>query len=213
LTKFYHSLTFNFSVEARDWILDRYAGRFEGNIGHNTDLTQYTPQAQKEWQNSIVFHELNDYLSQYGVDTNYNGINVFLCTLGNPDPHIDTKSDINGRVYRIKTRFNTMILGNPSDPIAWWGSFTYDDPRIEETKFIGPDGREYINKSVPGGDTQGRYEFLGAPDHVARDIYTPSAFVRTDCAHTVHFNPGPRLIVTVALNKTIEELLDCAGVS
>jgi hypothetical protein len=211
--KFYHSLKFNFSMEARNWVLDRYAGRLEGNIGHDTDLTQYTPSAQAEWQNSIVARELNDYLSQYGVDTSYNGINVFLCTLGNPDPHIDTKSDYEGNVYRIRTRFNVMLLGNPHDPLAWWDNFEYDDPRIEETKFIGPDGREYINKSVPGRDTQGRYAFLGAPTCTARDIYTPSAFVRTDCAHTVHFIPGPRLIVTVALDKTIEELLDCARIS
>jgi hypothetical protein len=211
--KYYHSTTFNFSMEARNWVLDRYAGRLDGLIGHDTDLTQYTPQAQTEWANSIVARELNQFLSQFGVDTGYNGINVFLCTLGNPDPHIDTKSDYEGRVYKIKTRFNTMVLGNPHDPLAWWGSFTYDDPRIEETKFLAPNGREYTNKSVPGDDTQGRYEFLGAPDHVARDIYTPSAFVRTDCAHTVHFTPGPRLIVTVALDKTIEELLDSAGIS
>jgi hypothetical protein len=211
--KYYHSTTFNFSMEARNWVLDRYAGRLDGLIGHDTDLTQYTPQAQAEWANSIVARELNQFLAQFGVDTGYNGINVFLCTLGNPDPHIDTKSDYEGHVYKIKTRFNTMVLGNPHDPLAWWGSFTYDDPRIEETKFLAPNGREYTNKSVPGDDTQGRYEFLGAPDYVARDIYTPSAFVRTDCAHTVHFTPGPRLIVTVALDKTIEELLDSAGIS
>jgi hypothetical protein len=211
--KYYHSTTFNFSMEARNWVLDRYTGRLDGLIGHDTDLTQYTPQAQAEWANSIVARELNQFLAQFGVDTGYNGINVFLCTLGNPDPHIDTKSDYEGHVYKIKTRFNTMVLGNPHDPLAWWGSFTYDDPRIEETKFLAPNGREYTNKSVPGDDTQGRYEFLGAPDYVARDIYTPSAFVRTDCAHTVHFTPGPRLIVTVALDKTIEELLDSAGIS
>ena len=201
-------------MEARNWVLDRYAGRLEGNIGHDTDLTQYTPSAQAEWSNSIVGKELNAFLSQYGCNTEFGGINVFMCTLGNPDPHIDTKSDIEtGIVYRIKSRLNVMVMGNPHDPLIWWSNFTYDDPRITETKFQAPDGREYTNKSVPGGDTQGRYAFLGAPDHVARNVYTPSAFVRTDCAHTVHFIPGPRLIVTVALDKTIEELLDCAGIN
>jgi hypothetical protein len=196
-------------MEARNWVLDRYAGRLEGNIGHDTDLTQYTPSAQAEWSNSIVGKELNAFLSQYGCNTEFGGINVFMCTLGNPDPHIDTKSDIEtGIVYRIKSRLNVMVMGNPHDPLIWWSNFTYDDPRITETKFQAPDGREYTNKSVPGGDTQGRYAFLGAPDHVARNVYTPSAFVRTDCAHTVHFIPGPRLIVTVALDKSIEDLLN-----
>ena len=209
MKNFYHSLTFNFTNDAREWILNRYRDRLTGNIGHNTDLSQYSPEAQAEWRNSLVGQELNAFLNQYGCDTEFGGINVFMCTLGNPDPHIDTKSDYEtGKVYRIRSRLNVMVMGNPHDPLAWWSSFEYDDPRIEETKFLAPNGREYINKSVPGGDTQGRYAFLGAPDHVARDIYTPSAFVRTDCAHTVHFTPGPRLIVTVALEKSIEDLLD-----
>ena len=131
-----------------------------------------------------------------------------MCTLGNPDPHIDTKTDpITGAVHRIRSRLNVMVMGNPYDPLIWWSSLEYDDPRIVETKFLAPNGREYTNKSVPGHDTQSRYEFLGAPELVARNVYTPSAFVKTDCAHTVHFTPGPRLIVTVALDKSIEELV------
>jgi hypothetical protein len=208
LKKFYHSLTFNFSNNAREWILNRYKDRLTGNIGHNTDLTQYTPEAQAEWRNSIVGQELNAFLNQYGCDTEFGGINVFMCTLGNPDPHIDTKADPKtGAVYRIRSRLNVMVMGNPYDPLIWWGSLEYDDPRIVETKFLAPNGREYTNKSVPGHDTQSRYEFLGAPELVARNVYTPSAFVKTDCAHTVHFTPGPRLIVTVALDKSIEELV------
>lgn len=208
MKKFYHSLTFNFSNNAREWILNRYKDRLTGNIGHNTDLTQYTPEAQAEWRNSIVGQELNAFLNQYGCDTEFGGINVFMCTLGNPDPHIDTKADPKtGAVYRIRSRLNVMVMGNPYDPLIWWGSLEYDDPRIVETKFLAPNGREYTNKSVPGHDTQSRYEFLGAPELVARNVYTPSAFVKADCAHTVHFTPGPRLIVTVALDKSIEELV------
>jgi hypothetical protein len=211
--KYYHSTDFNFSMEARQWVLDRYENKLIGNIGHDTDLTQYSPEAQAEWQNSIVGRELNSYLAQFGADTSYHGINVFRCTLGNPDPHIDTKSDLEGNVSRINCRFNVMILGNKGDPLIWWNHFQYDDERIVDSKFLAPNGREYTNKSVPGNSTQARYEFLGAPTHVQRDLYNPSAFVKTDCAHTVHFTPGPRLIVTVALNKSIEELLDCAGIS
>jgi hypothetical protein len=207
--KFYHSLKFNFSNDAREWILNRYKDRLTGNIGHNTDLSQYTPEAQAEWKSSIVGQELNAFLNQYGCNTDFGGINVFMCTLGNPDPHIDTKSDYHtGEVYRIRSRLNVMVMGNTYDPLIWWGNFQYDDPRIEETKFLAPNEREYTNKSVPGSTTYGRYEFLGKPDCVARDVYTPSAFVKTDCAHTVHFTPGPRLIVTVALDKSIEDLLN-----
>ena len=196
------------SNNARGWVLDRYKDRLVGNIGHNTDLTQYTPEAQDEWRKSLVGQELNAFLSQYGCNTEFGGINVFMCTLGNPDPHIDTLSDPKtGEVYRIRSRLNVIVVGSATDPLVWWGGFEYDDPRIENTKFLAPNGREYINKSVPGSDTQGRYAFLGAPELVARNVYTPSAFVKTDCAHTVHFTPGPRLIVTVPLDKSIEELV------
>jgi hypothetical protein len=106
-----------------------------------------------------------------------------------------------------------MILGNPNDSLTWWEHFDYDHKDIVETKFLAPNGREYTNKSIPGNSTQERWDYLGEPSLVARNVYTPSAFVKTDCAHTVDFTPGPRLVVTVALDKSIEELLDNAGIS
>jgi hypothetical protein len=213
LKKFYHSTAFEFSNQAKAWVLDRYKDKFKEPLGHNTDLTQYLPQAQQEWINSVVAVELKEFLKQYGCGIDYFGINAFVCNLGNPDPHIDTKGDLEGNVYRIKSRFNVMILGNPNDSLTWWGHFDYDHKDIVETKFLAPNGREYTNKSIPGNSTQERWDYLGEPSLVARDVYTPSAFVKTDCAHTVDFTPGPRLVVTVALDKSIEEILDNARVS
>lgn len=211
MKKFYHSTTFDFSEKARDWILYKYRDSLRGDVGHNTDLTQYSPQAQAEWHNSIVCKEVNAFLKNYGADTSYYGMNVFLCTNGNPDPHIDTKLDVEGNVYRIKSRFNIMVLGTASDPLTWWGDFDLDHPNVVDTKFIAPNGKEYTNKSVPGDSTQARWDYLGEPSCVAKNVYTPSAFVKTDCAHTVDCTPGMRLLVTVALDKTIEDLLAYKG--
>ena len=51
-----------------------------------------------------------------------------------------------------------------------------------------------------------RWKWLGEPTHCEDRLLAPSAFVRTNCPHTVSVSPGPRIIVTVAFDKTIEEI-------
>jgi len=63
-----------------------------------------------------------------------------------------------------------------------------------------------VSRSVPGATPDIRWTLLGKPDAEIRNLYNPSAFVRTNCAHTVSVSPGPRLIVTVALDKNIQEI-------
>lgn len=196
MKKFYHSTKFEFSSDARQWILDRYRDRFDTEFGHNTDFDLYDEQVQAEWQDSIVSQELNNFLKDYGVDTSYYGINAFVCTLGNPPPHIDTKVDRDLNLCRIKSRFNVMILGRPEDPLTWW-DVDYND--CMDSTFQAPDGNYYPTKVAP--------KVLPDPVVTASNVYTPSAFVTTDSVHAVEFTPGPRLIITVAINKSIEELL------
>jgi hypothetical protein len=200
--KYFHSTTFEFSPEARQWILDWYESRFETDFGHNIDFTLYNSHAQYTWQQSVVGKELNEYLGTYGADTGYYGINAFVCNLGNPPPHVDTKVDENLKLHKIKSRFNVMVLGKPQDPFTWW-DVGYED--CIDSTFQAPDGNYYPTKVAP--------DELPDPILSLVNVYTPSAFVKTDSVHSVSFTPGPRLIITVALDKTIEELLDCAGIS
>lgn len=215
MKKFYHSTTFDFSPQAKQWVLDKYRAKFEKEtFGHNTDLTQYTEPAQEEWLASSVGQELTAYLATYGCDTKFFGINAILCNLGDPDPHIDTKIDVtDGTVHQIKSRFNVLVLGKSSDTLTWWGDFEYGDSRVVDTQFLAPNGHYYTNKSVPGKSKQERWDYLGTPSLIAGNVYTPSAFIKTDCAHTVSCTPGPRLIVVVSLDKSIEEILDSTRVS
>ena len=60
---------------------------------------------------------------------------------------------------------------------------------------------------IPGSNPDERWDYLGTPNTTKSNLLIPSAFVQTDCAHAVILSPEPRLIVTVALDKTIEEII------
>lgn len=208
---YFHQSSFKFSDNATQYILTKYASVFDNNFMHDLDINQYYDNNQFEWYHSIVGYELNTYLKQYKCDTSYYGITTFICNttdtyLGNP--HVDTRIDENGVQTTIKSRLNVLVLGNPTDNMFWWDTMRYGDERMIDSSYKDLNGVEYISKSVPGNTMRERWDYLGKPTMIANNILTPSAFVKTDCAHTVTCSPGPRLILTVALNKSIEELAD-----
>jgi hypothetical protein len=165
-------------------------------------------QSQSEWQSSVAYYELSKFLQLYDCDTSYYGINVFISNtedLVKGNPHIDAKFK-QGNTYKIKSRFNVMVLGNASDPMVWWDTVRWGDERLTDHPFTSITGQRYVSKGIPGNTPDERWEFLGKPSEEVTDLLTPSAFVRTDCAHTVYTSGQPRLIVTVALDKTLEEI-------
>jgi hypothetical protein len=176
---------------------------------HDLDINQYYGNNQTEWHRSIVGYELNNYLKQFDSNTSYYGITTFISNttdtyLGNP--HVDTRFDMQGLPSMIKSRLNVLVLGNPSDNMFWWDTMSYGDERMIDSSYVDLNGIEYVSKSVPGNTMCERWDYLGKPTMTANNILTPSAFVKTDCVHTVTCSAGPRLILTVALNKSIEEL-------
>ena len=208
---YFRQLSFNFSYVATQYILTKYDNMFNNNFMHDLDINQYYGNNQTEWYDSIVGHELNTYLKQYKCDTSYYGITAFVSNttetyLGNP--HVDMRFDKNGTPSIIKSRLNVLILGNPADNMFWWDTMRYGDNRMVDSPYKDLNGAGYISKSVPGKTMYERWDYLSRPTMIANNILTPSAFVKTDCAHTVTCSPGPRLILTVALDKSIEELAD-----
>jgi hypothetical protein len=206
---FFYKTSFNFSAQAKYWIINRYRDRFNNKFFHDLDITQYDQQSQTEWQQSIAGQELADFLSLYNCDASYYGIATFISNDSAKvfsNPHMDTKFS-KGNSYRIKSRFNVMVLGNPDDPMVWWNHMTYGDSRMPETEFTSITGTKYTSKSIPGNNAEERWNYLGTPSATESGLLTPSAFVQTDCAHAVILSPEPRLIVTVALDKTIEEIV------
>jgi len=217
MSKFYHKLDFDLSPVARQWVIDRYASRFKEYFWHDADMTQvFDKIAQAEWITGPVGQELIPFLATYGCDTGFQGISAFISNTqedypGNPHLDIKVGEDLSQDI--IKSRINIMILGDPNDEMVWWDWLSYGDTRLREaeyTTFLFDQERKFKCVNVPGDTKLERLEFLGEPTHRERNLLTPSAFVRTDCAHTANVSAGPRLIVTVPLDKTIEELLQAS---
>ena len=204
---FFHKTDFAFSETARQWILTRYEDRFNRKFFHDLDVTQY--EYQNEWQNSLAGQELKNFLFKYNCDTSYYGINVFVSNMPyaiKSNPHMDAKFS-KGNAYKIKSRFNVMVQGNPRDPMVWWGNMEYGDSRLVDWKFHSITGQEYVSKAIPGSNPEERWEYLKEPTLSVPNLLIPSAFVKTDCAHAVVLSEGPRLIVTVAIDKSVDEMV------
>ncbi len=209
MSNFYHKTEFKFSSAAVSWILSRYQHRYNDIFFHDLDITQSDPKSQAEWHASLPGRELRTFLLGYNCDTSYYGINVFLSNtkeLVRGNPHIDAKFT-KDNTFKIKSRFNVMVLGNPEDSMVWWNTMQWGDERLINHPFTTITGKSYVSKAIPGTTPNERWEFLGKPTEEVTNLLTPSAFVRTDCAHTIYTSGQPRLIVTVALDKTLEEIL------
>ena len=210
MNKFYYKTDFDFSNTAKSWILNRYEERFDDAFFHDLDITQYNSNSQSEWRESLPGQELKEFLSKFNCDINYYGIGVFISNteqVVRGNPHIDAKFS-QGTIHRIKSRFNVMILGNLADPMVWWDHMEWGDNRLQDYPFTSITGVKYNSKGIPGNNPDERWNYLGQPTERAIDLLTPSAFVKTDCAHTVYTSSQPRLIVTVALDKTLEEIVN-----
>jgi hypothetical protein len=212
MTKFYHPLDFALSDIAKKWVIDRYADKFKTEFYHDADVTQvFSEQAQQEWRSSPLGLEVQEFLDQYGLDTRFFGITAFVHNNSEPypgNPHVDSVVDQDMNFTRLKTRLNIMVLGNPEDPMEWWDWMDFDDDRYVSADYTTIDAIPFTYpKSIPGATKQDKFKFLGAPTLSVKNALAPSSFVKTDCVHNVSLSPGPRLIVTVCFDKTIDEIL------
>jgi len=207
----YHKTNFKFSQDAENWIRDRYKDHFITQFGHNYDVTQINPTSQAEWRASKAGQELLEFLSTYNCNISELSITAHLCNKSEfkrrlIHPHIDFIRP-NGVLTVVNTRFNILILGNPEDEMIWWTSVKADSNKLKEVTYINPRTNISYNTLTIPGNLNKKLEELGDYDFKQSNLLTPSAFVRTDCMHTLSVTPGPRLVVTVGFNKTIEELI------
>jgi hypothetical protein len=225
-TKYYHKLDFDLSPEAKQWVIDRYESKFKNKFYHHDDTAEvFSPQFQDEWHASPVGIEVLNFLKMYGCDTSLMGITTFICNRdeyypGNPHMDILCKDLINkatGALRReekvIKTRLNIMVLGNPQDEMWWWRDLHYGNPLLADVDYLDlSTNLPFTCRNIPGKTKEDRLKLAGTPSCIAGNILTPSAFVKTDCVHTVNCSPTPRVIVTIPLDKSIDELLSFVNV-
>jgi hypothetical protein len=211
MTTFFHRTSFDFSQQAKDWILDRYASRFDRYFNHNLDSTQGTVQIQQEWHRSNAGQELIDFLAQYNCSTSYFGISAHIsnqATSAMCNPHIDFITSKEGVRNNVLSRFNVLILGNPLDTMHWWPTMVSDHPALVDiTRKNNQTGFEFKSKVVPGDTIPDRIQFLGTAPIIEANVASPSAFIKTDCVHSINLSAGPRLVVTVAFNKSLTDII------
>jgi hypothetical protein len=212
MTIFYHKLDFDLSQEAKQWVIDLYREKFKTTFYHDCDTSQIADEVlQQQWQQGPVGRELLPFLATYGLDASYYGITTFISNTAEPypgNPHIDFKFNREMVQSPIKSRINIMILGNPDDEMVWWDWLGCDDTRLSEAEYTSDiTGQTFTCRNVPGDSKPERLKYVGEPTHRAGRLLSPSAFIKTDCAHTANLSTGPRLLVTVAFGKTIEEIL------
>lgn len=211
MARCFHKTNFSFSNQANDWILNRYVGRFDREFYHNLDSTQGTVQSQLEWRNSIAGRELKDYLATHNCDSSYFGISAHISNQAVNamcNPHIDFITNKEGVRNNVLSRFNVLVIGNPLDTMHWWPDITDEHPSlIDITRKNNQTGFEYKTKLVPGDTIIDRINFLGNAPVIESNVANPSAFVKTDCVHSINLSPGPRLLITVAFNKSIEDII------
>ena len=203
---FYQHSNFSFSKEACLWALAQYSNKLNSKVAHVLDVIP----DQKQWSNSLIGQELNEFLSKYNLNTKQHGIGVFISNDTRPwvNPHIDYMIS-NGKIVLVKSRFNVMILGNPNDTMVWWPAWTSDDARIIYNEYKDINNNNFWLPGIPGNTIEERCVLLGPPE-ITTTFYqnNTSAFVKTDCAHTINVSPEPRLIVTVGFDKSLEEIFN-----
>lgn len=200
----YYQTNFTLSARGNNFIINLYKNFFQKNFEHDADYNTI----RNVWKISPIFNELKLFLETYNIDLNKCFVNTFVSnTLQSTktNPHVDVLN--NGKLAPIKTRFNILILGNPFDPMIWWDKFEFGNKNHIVKNFQA--GKHlYKSMAVPGNNIQERLDFLGNPSLVKHNLLMPSAFVNTFVAHALEISPGPRLVLSVGIDKELTEILN-----
>ena len=217
----YFKLDFRFSDTSIHWIERKFHFLFTKPRHHylyrtKNFLTDHN--VKVSFKNSLPLREIKAYLLQYGIPENYydneeNGPDIFVSVTTEskpPHPHIDETQildpSVPNGVRPVLTRFNTFITYSPYEDMYWWEDVVPGHPLVVSYE----NGVIYQKLGIKGNGALHKLYNLGQPSHISHHMYkdTQSAFVRTDCAHSVSSKfPGTRFGITVSINKTIDELI------
>lgn len=199
---FFYQTDFDFTTKTKELIKYKFDHWYKNHFDHDAE---YRTIKQLLTITSIG-KELTVFLKNFGINFDYRNVNAFISnvnTYTKTNPHVDVLHK--GHNYLpIKSRFNVMIKGNPQDPMIWWKHFEFGNPNHIKQKFAHF-GNEYESLSIPGSTISERLEYLGSPSCIKNNLLTPSAFVNTSIAHALELSPEPRLIISVQINKDLQD--------
>ena len=198
---YYFQTDFDLTEKTKSLVKQKFAKIWNTNFEHDAEYLIL----RDIFSIPTIGKELRSFLKVYNLDLQYAGVNTFVSntkTYTKTNPHIDILHK--KTLLPIKSRFNIMILGDPNDPMLWWKSFTFGNPNHTKHKFTYF-GNEYESLGVPGNTIEERLKYLGQPDIIKHNLLTPSAFINTFSAHALEISPGPRLILSIPIDKHIHQ--------
>lgn len=199
---FYKKSSFNFTDKSQFYIKNIFKDLFISNFCH--DLRDIVPDG---FLITPPGKELVKYFFTLGLLKNIKKIQVFVSNLDTwyiGNPHVDLTHD--NIPSLIKSRFNILVLGNPADQMHWWKEInSIDQLKLQEYTYFN--GGKYFSYGIPGDTIDQRWTYLGPPTCSIADLLTTSAFVKTNCVHTVNVSPGPRLVITAILDIDLEDII------
>ncbi len=199
---FFKKVDFEFSPTTKLLIEKIFQKRWAENFDHDIDYKKL----YNVWSSRSIIKEITGFLTDFGLDTRYAGINFFSSNTlkkEKTNPHIDVLHR-NSKFLPIKSRFNIKILGS-EDTMFWWGHFKWGDQRHIEKTFYHND-IPYQSLSIPGDSITERWSYLGNPTETQNNLLCSSSFVNTEYAHALEISPGPRLIVSIPFRDPLEKL-------
>lgn len=196
---FYRRSQFKFTDKANEYIKSMFLDLFKEKFNH--DLYRKIP---KDFLLTPPGKELRSYFNKIG--TKINEVQAFVSNSDEwfrGNPHMDLTPGLNAQI--IHTRFNILILGNSQDKMYWWSSVdSIGQLEIKEFPYFG--NTKYKSYGVRGETIDERWNNLGEPTCSISNLLMPSAFVKTNCVHTVNVSPSKRLILTIPIDSTLEDI-------
>lgn len=201
----YKQTDFDLSDRSKDLVRKIFKFKWHTEFDHRMEVPQ-----ENIWKFTGVKNELDDFFVTKKLTIEYKRITVFLSNLQKPyntNPHIDLIHEENN-IFPVKTRFNILCQGNTDDSMFWWENCKWGDQRIIKRSFTTYNGISYRTFGVIGDSVEDRYKILGQPSFIKNKLLTSGSFIKTDIAHAINISPGPRLIVSIEIDKSIEEIFN-----
>jgi hypothetical protein len=197
---YYRQTSFDISDRTKFVILKTFENIWNSRFDHDIEY-QFT---NKVLLRTNLALEISKFLQLYKLDFQYAGIQFFTSNLTeseNTNPHVDVLH--RQGLLPIRSRFNILVLGNPSDPMVWWNNVKWGDSSLQKTE-VSYKGTKYYSYAIKGENVLD----LGPPSFIKQNLLMPSAFVSTHYAHALNLSKGPRLVISVPLEKEISDYIN-----
>lgn len=207
MTVFFKNIFVEFGNDSKEWI----SSNVEKLVNHHNQNSPINSIVCRlhQYNNSPVANDIRAVLKSRGLTgTNFELFTYKEFATPNLDggyPHIDFH---NGSV--IPARINFLLEGQ-NDKMYWWKHDINSDLILQnDIKTNGERSRlrGYLVDQISNLPRKEMYAQLGTPIATCDNLYGPNsaAVVRTDMLHAVTWTGGPRIILSMQIEESWEEI-------